>query len=507
MESDHSPTSPSIVDEGRNCWRVEPVNRACVIIDADDYYRIVRQAMMNAREQILLIGWDFDSRISLDPMGRAKDGAPVKLGRFLSWLARRRPGLQIYILKWDIGVLKLLWRGSTVIRVLRWVRNPQIHFKLDGAHSMAASHHHKIVVIDDSLAFCGGIDMTGARWDTRAHHDRDPGRKRPTGRPYPPWHDATMAVDGGVAKSLGELGRERWKVASGEDLPVPHQAEHIWPDGLGTDFRNAELAIARTRGQSDVADEVREIEAMFVDQIASARSFIYAETQYFASRRIAEAIAERLAEEDGPEFVIVNPKTADGWLEETVMGAARAQLIEQLEKVDVHGRFRIYTPVTAGGEDIYVHAKIMIVDDVMLRIGSANMNNRSMGLDSECDLVLDTRRPANRGFVDAIARMRAGLMAEHLGTSPEAVDAAVRDKGSLIAAVESLRGQGRTLVPFEPPEISEAAAKIAESEALDPEAADEPLARRRGLLHNLRRRARNRASRRATRRSSAASPA
>ncbi len=485
------------MEPGRNCWRIDAVKRAAVIVDADDYYRLVREAMMNAREQILLIGWDFDTRISLDPKRRTRDGAPVKLGRFVTWLARRRPELQVYILKWDIGVLKLLWRGSTVFRVLRWTGNPQIHFKLDGARSATASHHHKIVVIDDSLAFCGGIDMTGARWDTRDHRDDDPGRKRPTGRRYPPWHDATMAVEGAIAKSLGELGRRRWKTASGEDLPVPRRHDAIWPDSLDPDFRDAELGIARTQGQSDPSEEVREIEALFVDQIKGARSFVYAETQYFASRVIAEAIAKRLAEADGPEFVIVNPKTADGWLEETVMGAARAQLMELLGKVDAHGRFRIYTPVTAGGEDIYVHAKIMIVDDRILRIGSANMNNRSMGLDSECDLVVDTALSGNEACGDAIARLRAGLLAEHLGTTPEDVEATLRETKSLIATVEALRGKGRTLVPFEPPEIGDAARKVAESEVLDPEAAggNEPFARR-GLLHGLRRIARNRRARR-----------
>ena len=488
------------MEEGRNCWRVEPVKRAAVIVDADDYYRLVRQAMMNAREQILLIGWDFDTRIYLDPKRRAKDGAPVKLGRFVTWLARRRPELQIHILKWDVGVLKLVWRGSTVIRVLRWAADKQIHFKLDGAYSPAASHHHKIVVIDDSLAFCGGIDMTGARWDTSEHRDNDPGRKWPTGRPYPPWHDATMAVDGAVAKSLGELGRERWKTASGEDLPVPRQSEDIWPEELEPNFRDAEIAIARTRGSADAADEIREIEALFVDQIGRARSFVYAETQYFASRVIAEAIAKRLGEPDGPEFLIVNPKTADGWLEETVMGAARVQLIELLAKADTHGRFRIYTPVTADGDDIYVHAKVMIVDDRMFRIGSANMNNRSMGQDSECDLAIDTGRAANAGFVETIATLRTRLMAEHLGTTPEQVADAFGETRSLIATVERLRGEGRTLVPFEPPEISEAARKVAESELLDPEgAAYEPL-RQGGLSGNLRHIARRRSARRAARR-------
>ena len=154
-------------EPGRNCWRVERADRASLIVDAADYFRLARQAMLRAEKQILLIGWDFDTRICLD--FEADDGAPVELGAFLSWLPKNRPGLQIHILKWDIGAIKLLGRGTTVLRLARWAANSQIHFKLDGAHAVGASHHHKIVVIDDRLAFCGGIDMTADRWDTRGH--------------------------------------------------------------------------------------------------------------------------------------------------------------------------------------------------------------------------------------------------------------------------------------------------------------------------------------------------
>ena len=166
-------------------------------------------------KQILLIGWDFDTRICLDY--DADDGAPAELGAFLSWLPKHRPGLQIHILKWDVGAIKLLGRGSTVFRLGLWASSKQIHFKLDGAHPSGGSHHHKIVVIDDALAFCGGIDMTGDRWDTRDHRDGDERRRRPTTRRrYQPWHDATMAVDGGAAAALGDLARERWRLAGGE---------------------------------------------------------------------------------------------------------------------------------------------------------------------------------------------------------------------------------------------------------------------------------------------------
>ena len=476
-----------MLEPGRNCWRIARADRAALIVDACDYFRLARQAMMEARSQILMIGWDFDTRISLDP--GAEGDVPEQLGPFLSWLSHHRRDLSIHILKWDIGAIKLLGRGSTVFRLVRWAADKQIHFKLDGAHPLGASHHQKILVIDDTLAFCGGIDMTADRWDTRGHCDEDARRKRPTtGRLYMPWHDATMAVDGEAARSLGELARDRWEAAGAEPLRAPKAAgTDPWPPALDPTFRDVDVAIARTRGAYKEFEAIREIEALYLDMIARAKRFIYAENQFFGSRLIAHAIAKRLAEPDGPQFVLVNPCTVDGWLEEEVMSPARQKLMQMLARHDRYGRFRMYTPVTKGREDIYVHSKVTIVDDEALRVGSANMNNRSLGLDSECDLVIDTRLPANAEAGPRIARIRCDLLAEHLDVEAGEVAATFEETGSLIATVEALRGEGRTLVPFEPEEPNGVEETLAESEILDPESSGdefEPMARP-GLLSGL----------------------
>ena len=484
-----------MLEPGRNCWRIERASRAALIVDACDYFRIARAAMLKAKSQIVLIGWDLDTRLKLIDDDE-DDEAPAHLGAFISWLAKRKPELRIHILAWDGEIYRLLGRGTTLLRMAAWrLLSKQISFKLDSKHPREASHHHKILVIDDAFAFCGGIDMTGSRWDTRDHKDDEPGRKQPTThRPYPPWHDATMAVEGEAARALGEWGRLRWKIACSEELDCADGHCDPWPDELEPHFSDIEVAIARTRGDDGENDELREIEALFLDMIRTAKRFVYAENQYFASRVIAEAICERLAEPDPPEFVIVNPRAGESWLDESVMGAARAKLFEELRRIDHKQRFRIYYPVTERRQDIYVHAKVTIVDDRMLRVGSANMNNRSMGLDSECDVVIDAARAANRGAEDRIAELRCSLVAEHLGVAPERVAQAMKESGSLIAAIERLRGAGRSLVPFEPPEFTDAAEAVAKSEVADPESAEqpfEPLAQHR-LLGGLRRRLRRR---------------
>jgi phosphatidylserine/phosphatidylglycerophosphate/cardiolipin synthase-like enzyme len=187
---------------GKECWRVERAEQMAVIVDAEKYFRTARVAMMGAKRRILLIGWDFDARIELEP-GVDRPGEPKKLGDFMLWLVEREPDLEVFVLRWDTGAIKSLFRGSTIFTMMKWMKHKRIHTKLDGHHPTAASHHQKIVIIDDALAFCGGIDMTGDRWDTRDHRDDDPHRIQPSGKPYKPWHDAISAVQGPVAHALG----------------------------------------------------------------------------------------------------------------------------------------------------------------------------------------------------------------------------------------------------------------------------------------------------------------
>ena len=469
---------------GDNCWRVERATRGSVIVDAEDYFRVARTAMREARQRIMLVGWDFDARIAL---GDADDGGPDTVGEFILWLVQRNPELDIYLLRWNMGAVKTLFRGRTWFTVLRWMRHPRIHTKLDGAHPAAGSHHQKIVVIDDCFAFCGGIDMTAARWDTRAHADDDPGRVWPHGGPYAPWHDATSALEGPVAAALGDLCRTRWAHAGGKRLDAITGPGECWPTGLPVEFRDIDIAIARSAPAMPDREPIREIETLYLAMIARAQRFIYAESQYFASRRVAKAIARRLDEPDGPEIVIVNPTTAQGWLEPIAMDSARARLMEALRRRDTHGRLRMYHPFTQRGEAIYVHAKVMIVDDEMLRVGSSNLNNRSMRLDTECDIVIEAVGDAVAGASvrERIAAIRLGLIAEHL-----ACDVATLDPDApMIATIERLRGAGNRLRPYEVPDLSAVDAWLADNEVLDPEGPEEMFESltKRSLFRRLRR--------------------
>jgi phosphatidylserine/phosphatidylglycerophosphate/cardiolipin synthase-like enzyme len=457
----------------KNSWRVADAQRASLIVDADDYFQAGRLAMLAARRRIMLIGWDFDARIRLG--GPSGLEGPDKLGDLVPWLVKRRPELEVYLLRWDIGAIRTLFRGTTIFTLMRWMWHERIHTRLDAAHPVGASHHQKIVVIDDCFAFCGAIDMTSNRWDTSDHRDREPRRRSPGGKPYAPWHDTTTALQGPVAAVLGELARQRWSAAGGKRLEPVSAASECWPANHTPDFDNVRVAISRSMPAWRDSRPVLEIERIYLELIGRARRFVYAESQYFSSRRIAEAIAGRLEEADGPEFVMVNPVSSHGWLEPIAMDTARARLFEALRRLDRQGRLRLYHPVTASGQPIYVHAKLMVVDDEVLHVGSSNMNNRSMRLDTECDVTIDAGLEGNAQATAGIARIRTGLLAEHLDVSADRIDDVFARTGSLIQTIETLRSSGRSLVPYQVPHLHDVEKWLADNEVLDPDGPSEML--------------------------------
>lgn len=465
-------TGSQFLITGETCWQIGRAGKMRIIIDGANYFTAVKRALLEARQTIMMVGWDFDTRIEFEPDGKTMDG-PNRLGEFLLWLTKTRQDLQLYMLKWDIGTLQSISRGMVpiAVRPMRLARN--FHFKLDTEHPSGAAHHSKMIIIDDQVAFCGGIDMTAGRWDTRDHIDEQPCRVMPGGgESLKPWHDVTTAVSGQLAGKLGDLARQRWYRATGETLdpPGPEEAAPIWPD-METTFKDVPVAIARTYPDYKDFPEIREIETLYLKAIAEAREVFYVETQYLASPRIARAIARRLSEPEGPEFIVVLPQEAEGWLREKAMDGARRKLLAFLWANDPYDRFAAYYPVTEGGASIYVHAKVLTVDDWLIRVGSSNLNNRSMGFDTECDLAVEAAACENPDLVrDTIGDLRRDLICEHLDISTDTYDEELAKAGSFIAMIEALRGPGRSLRPFTREKVDCDDSVLAENEFADPEA-------------------------------------
>ncbi|HEX6002676.1 MAG TPA: VTT domain-containing protein [Burkholderiales bacterium] len=455
----------SIFQPGRNCSAVAHADRVALLVDAEQYFRAFARAAENARYSIVILAWDFDSRIRLhwDP-----GGPPSELGPFLNWLVRRRRSLQVRVLDWDYPMLFGTDREFPPIYGFGWKPRRRVHLRYDNTHPVGGSQHQKIVVIDDALAFCGGLDLADRHWDTCEHRANDP-RRTSRSVPYPPFHDVMCAVDGEAAQRLAHLARERWLRATGESLPPLPGTNDPWPAAMEPQITDVHLGIARTAPKADDRPEVREVETLYADMIARARQRIYIENQYFTANSVGEALAARLAERGGPEIVLVLRLLSHGWLEEHTMHILRTRLLRKLREVDHEGRFHVYYPDIRGlaqGTCIDVHSKVMVVDDEWLRIGSANLSNRSMGLDVECDLTLEARGEAR--IARPVADFRHRLVGEHLGVAPSRVMQEIERAGSMHAAIAALHNEQRTLrVLDDVPEWSDAVIEVAS--VADPE--------------------------------------
>jgi phosphatidylserine/phosphatidylglycerophosphate/cardiolipin synthase-like enzyme len=453
-----------VLAPGRNCWRIAPARRAAVLIDTSAYFSRLAEALKRAERSVLIMAWDFDGRIKLCP--QHEDCMP--LGQFLRALVETRPALEIRILVWSAAVVHASDDPISLLFGAEWEKHPRISVRLDRAHPLYGSHHQKLVAIDDRLAFCGGIDLTVERWDTCGHDEVDPLRLTPDGKPYRPVHDVQMVVDGEAARAVADVARERWRIATGETLQPQVGEKDLWPDDLTPDFTDTPIAVARTAPSYRGAEAIREIAAMTDDLLAAARHTIYAETQYRASSKVRRFLTKSLAARTGPEVVIVVRRESLGMLEELVMGRNRDRLIRHLRHADRHNRLRVYFPVVPGKDaacEVLVHSKVVAIDDRLLRIGSSNLNNRSMGLDTECDLAIEATTDVQRR---AITRVRDTLLAEHLGVTPEEIATAIRERGSLIRGIEACNRGSRGLRPFPETDFDGPTEPITGTDFLDP---------------------------------------
>jgi len=404
-----------------------------------------------------------------EPDGATMAG-PNQLGLFMHWLLWDCRDLRVYLLKSNLRLLPAfdgVWFGATPVAVINGITSRRMHFAVDGAHPTGAVHHQKIVVIDDAVAFCGGIDLTIGRWDTREHLPQNPGRQT-SGQPYGPRHEVAAAVDGAAAGVLAQQARDRWQAATGQVLPQLSPGHRdIWPPTLPPSLRDVEVGVARTSPSLPQRDEVREVEALNLAGIAAAREVIYLENQYLASRRLAQALAKRLREADGPEVVIVLPRSSESRLEQRSMDSARERLLRLLWDADLHDRLGVYWPAVKGGTSVYVHSKVMVIDDRLLRIGSSNLNNRSLGFDSECDVALEAQ---DRDDVARhIVEVRDDLVAEHLGVSRSRFQDELAERESFLHTIDALRGAGRSLRKFTEFMVAADVSPFAENDLMDPD--------------------------------------
>jgi phospholipase D1/2 len=338
-----------ILKEDANCWRLSQADKVAFLIDGAAYFETLVAAVKQAKKSLYIAAWDIDSRTEL--LRRASDeNTSARLGNFLNTTVKQAPDLQAYILAWDFPMLYIREREWLPIINLDWKTHRRIHFQLDDQHPFGASQHQKIVVIDDAVAFCGGIDLTSNRWDTPKHRLNDSRRKNSDGKLYPPFHDIQMIVAGEAAAALGALFRDRWKWATGKELQPVDTHNNAWPSDLKPCMTDSRIGIVRTLPPFKGRREVRETEKLYGDAIAAAKESIYIENQYLTSMAVARALQKSLQQEKGPEIVLVLPRKSSGWLEQSTMDAIRAHILTQLDRADRNNRLRVLYPHLAAGD-------------------------------------------------------------------------------------------------------------------------------------------------------------
>jgi phosphatidylserine/phosphatidylglycerophosphate/cardiolipin synthase-like enzyme/uncharacterized membrane protein YdjX (TVP38/TMEM64 family) len=456
-----------VLAEGDTCWRVAVAPRAAALVDAADYFGALRSSLLKAQRSIFILGWELNSKTCLvgDRDRGPGDHAPRELGKLLEFLLRRKKHLEVRVLLWDHSMFYAVQRELFPRFIFGWRKRRRAEVLLDGHLPVGASHHEKIVVIDDSVAYCGGIDLTLRRWDTREHRPIEPRRCDPKNRPYVPVHDVQLVVDGEAAALLGQRVRERWEHAGGRALEPVSPVGNPWPAGVQPDFEQVPVGIMRTLAAlEEKPQEIREVERATVAAIESAEKLIYIENQYITAKAALEALVARMRANPKLEAILLTSRDPGGWLEAETMGIGRQHFMAAFDEPRLRRRIHFLSPFSRGnpGDDeyeppnkapdgtysIHVHAKVLVVDDRFLRIGSSNLNNRSMGFDTECDLGLEASTPAHRA---AIASIRNRLMAEHWGCAPEDVERALAS-GKPVAeslAAAAPRDARRAVCPIE----------------------------------------------------------
>jgi phosphatidylserine/phosphatidylglycerophosphate/cardiolipin synthase-like enzyme len=416
-------------------WRTGRADRAAMLVDSAAYFSALLELLNRAQKSITLLGWGFDPRTRLKPDPSGAEHGPDEIGRLLQRLCEERPELEVRLLVWKSALPISASQHFFPHRARHWFAGTRVKFLLDATVPLGACHHQKVVVVDDAVAICGGGDISVDRWDSTAHLDDDPRRLMPGGVLHDPRHEVMMMVDGQAARNLSDLARRRWFRATGETIPTVTCEADPWPPFLQPNFTGVEVGVARTEPRWRGQEEVREIETLHLQAIARAERRIYLENQYFTSPVIAEALAARLREPDGPEVVLISTKHSPSWFDQATMDRTRTTQLDRLEAADIYDRFRAYCPHTSKGVGIIIHSKVTIIDDEMLRAGSGNLNNRSAGFDTEVDQVITARTPESRAAVRAFQLL---LVAHHIGCSPAVLGEALEQHDSLGAAIDAV---------------------------------------------------------------------
>jgi phosphatidylserine/phosphatidylglycerophosphate/cardiolipin synthase-like enzyme len=369
-----------------------------VLIDGANALPEMAEAIRNARRHVHVCSWNLQPDFA--PIRRDR---PWPLRELLAETAERVP---VRVLVWAGAPVPVFKPSRHAVREAceELTRGTKIQLELDARGRLMHCHHEKIVIVDDEVAFVGGIDLTalaGDRYDTSEHpHKEGIG-----------WHDAGTRVRGPIVRDVAAHFGLRWTATTGQALALPEdlpKAGDVTVQLTRTVPENAYPEVL-PRGEFSVLET-------YVRALRSARKLIYLENQFLWSPEIVHILERKLANPPGDDFriVVLLPHKANNGQDDT-----RGMLGRLVSADGGNGRFLATTILSRTGENsgpLYVHAKIGIVDDAWLAVGSANLNEHSLFNDTEVDVVTCDPRLARD------TRLR--LWAEHLESDDVAGDPA-----------------------------------------------------------------------------------
>lgn len=420
-----------LLEPGATCSFIESIREAHVLIDGENYYAALCEALRHGRRTVCMTGWQFDTRANLAP---AEGEDPLEFLQFLNALCETNEELEIFITAWNYSVVYAVER--------EWFQNvrfamgahERVHFRFLDHPEPGAAHHEKIVVVDGLVAFTGGLDVCDERWDTREHALGDARRTSVHGAAYGPFHDVQLMLTGEVVARLADFFWQSWVQAGGDpgDRHEPTRVPSSVPEALdrarqlGVPLRSPRVAVSRTRIEDDGCFEIEELLLRVVEQ---AEHTIYLENQYFTSKAFVKALIARMQAEQRPKLfvAIVLPEGGHSKKEELVLGGRQRLMLWLVRELASSYGHELRVLKSCGRDEsgqaiaTYIHSKVMIVDDRFVSIGSANLMNRSMRVDHELNVSFDRElcdAVAQRAELETdIRRLRASLLAEHAGAA------------------------------------------------------------------------------------------
>jgi phosphatidylserine/phosphatidylglycerophosphate/cardiolipin synthase-like enzyme len=359
-----------------------------VLIDGAEALPAIAKELQAARSHVHMTGWFFSPSFAL-----VRDAQPLVLRTLLAELAER---VDVRVLAWAGAPLPLFRPSRREVRRVRdeLTSRTRIKCALDAHERPLHCHHEKTIVVDDRVAFVGGIDLTsqtGDRFDSSDH----------PARATIGWHDVTSRIEGPVVDDVADHFRMRWREVTGEQLPPAAEPAPVAGE--------VELQVVRTVPENVYTAVPRgdfRILESYSGAIRSAQRLIYLENQFLWSPEIARLLREKLVDPPTPQFrlLLVLPAHPKSGGDDT-----RGVLAELIEADAGNGRVlacALYAREGAHADPIYVHAKVGIVDDRWLTLGSANLNEHSLFNDTEMNVVAHDP--------DLARRTRLRLWAEHL---------------------------------------------------------------------------------------------